>query len=175
MGGVIRFEMNSELAASIDLFRRDQERALEYIHGHLEVPVPKTTTDWVYHGLQQIRSRKSIWESDHVTFYVHGYGVEITHPQFHIDFDYGPTGECDCFDLWRLSLHRHFRLRLPNPVNDERPIDEWIQAAIQCGDLIRVAETYHMLYNPHDRSQWNHPLQIADNKPMHPSGGSGDS
>ena len=89
-----------------------------------------------------------------MTLKVHGVGIEITHPDFHIDFDYGPAGQCDCFDKWRLSLHRHIRLKLPNPVDDPRPLDEWLKDAVDAGEFIRVADSYSMLYNPTLRSGW---------------------
>ena len=155
MGAVIRLNMNPELSDAIALFRRDQEHALEYIHGRLQVPVPRTSLDWATYGRNQIASVASILATDGVRLCVHGIGIEIAHPEFHIDFDYGPTGQCDCFDEWRLSLHRHLRLGLPNPVSGPRPLEAWLQDAMIAGELIPVAETYSMMYNPLSRSQWN--------------------
>ncbi len=96
--------MHADLADSIRLFRHDQELALQYIHGKLEIPVPRTSYQWAADAHDQIASASAITSMDGVTLYVHGVGVEITHPDFHIDYDYGPVGQCDCFDKWRLLI-----------------------------------------------------------------------
>jgi hypothetical protein len=116
--------MHPDLADAIRLFRRDQELALDYIHRRLDIPVPRTAHSWAADAHEQIAAAYSIATTEGVILYVHGVGIEVTHPDFHIDYDYGPAGQCDCFDKWRLSLHRHIRLELPNPVDDPRPLDD---------------------------------------------------
>jgi hypothetical protein len=118
--------MNAELADAIRLFRQDQELALKYIHGDLRIPVPRTACEWTEIGHTHAVAAEAMTKRGGVTLYVHGYGIEVTHPEFQIDFDYGPDGQCDCFDHWRLSLHRHMQHSLPNPVDDPRPISEWL-------------------------------------------------
>lgn len=147
--------MHKDLADAIRLFRRDQELALDYIHRRLGIPVPRTASSWAADAHEQVAAASSIATTDGVTLYVHGVGIEVTHPDFHIDYDYGPVGQCDCFDEWRLSLHRHIRLSLPNPVDDPRPLDNWIRDAVDAGELIRVADSYSMIYDPSLPSQWS--------------------
>lgn len=38
--------MYPELADAIRLFRHDQELTLDYLHGNLGIPVPKTASEW---------------------------------------------------------------------------------------------------------------------------------
>jgi len=167
--------MNAELADAIRLFRQDQELALKYIHGDLRIPVPRTACEWTEIGHTHAVAAEAMTKRDGVTLYVHGYGIEVTHPEFQIDFDYGPDGQCDCFYHWRLSLHRHMQLSLPNPVDDPRPISEWLAEAVDAGDLIKVAESYTLHYDPRLRSEWTHSSHTADNNPMDRSGGSAAS
>jgi hypothetical protein len=62
-------------------------------------------------------------------------------------------GECDGFDRWRLSVHRHLRLRLPSPVHDPRPLKEWLADAVASGELIQT-ELDSLYYHPGLRSRW---------------------
>ncbi|QEG40208.1 DUF6896 domain-containing protein [Roseimaritima ulvae] len=144
--------MNTELADAIHLFRTDQESALAYLHGKLGIPVPSTGLEWAENGHEHVERVKSIADDDGVELYVHGFGIEVTHPDFHIDFDYGRDGQTDCFDRWRLSLHRHMRLGLPAPVDDPRPIKDWLDDAADAGELIRI--DYATYYDPNSRSAW---------------------
>jgi hypothetical protein len=152
--------MHADLAEEIRLFRRDQELALDYIHRRLGIPVPRAAHSWAADAHEQMAAASSIAATEGVTLSVHGIGIEVTHPDFHIDYDYGPAGQCDCFDKWRLSLHRHIRLGLPNPVDDPRPLDDWLRDAVDAGELIRVADSYSMFYDPSLPSKW---LPTAEN------------
>ena len=147
--------MRAELAIAIRLFRRDQELALDYIHKQLGILVPRTAYHWAVDAGDQIAAVNSDASTDGVTLYVHGIGIEVSHPDFHIDYDYGPAGQCDCFDKWRLSLHRHLRLGLPDPVDDPRPLDDWLSDAVDAGELVRVRDSYSMFYDPLLRSKWS--------------------
>lgn len=147
--------MHADLAEAIRLFRRDQELALDYIHRRLGIPVPRTAYAWTADAHEKITAASSIAKIEGVTLYVHGVGIEVTHPDFHIDFDYGPAGQCDCFDKWRLSLHRHFQLGLPSPVDDPRPLDDWLRDAVDASELIRVADSYSMFSDPSLPSKWS--------------------
>ena len=146
--------MNPELADAIQLFRHDQELALAYLHGKLGIPVPATSHEWAATAHDRVAAVKSAATGDGVTLYPHGVGIEVTHPEFHIDFDYGPAGQCDCFDRWRLSLHRHLRLNLPDPVDDPRPIADWLKGAVASGHLVKVADWCSLFYYLGLQSVW---------------------
>jgi hypothetical protein len=40
-----------------------------------------------------------------ITYELHGTGCAVNLPHIHVDFDYGPTGRIDGFDVWRLFLY----------------------------------------------------------------------
>src|SRR5471030_2553125 len=42
--------------------------------------------------------------SDNITYELHGVGCAVYLPEACIDFDYGPNGRTDGFDVWRLYL-----------------------------------------------------------------------
>lgn len=146
--------MHPELSTAIRQFRRDQDLALDYIHGNLNIPVPVSITHWHDDIRHQITAVDSIAARDGVKLNVHGFGIDVTHPEFRIDFDYGPHGECDCFDEWRLSLHRHHQLGVTDAVDDPRPLDEWFTAAADQGELVLVRDTYGTFYDPSLPSKW---------------------
>lgn len=90
---------------------------------------------------------------DGVSLYHHGYGIEVIHPDFRIDFAYDLQGECDCFDRWRLSVHRHLRLRLSAPVDDPRPLQQWLDEAVASEELVQP-DPHSLYYHPGLRSRW---------------------
>lgn len=146
--------MQPELKTVVTNFRQDQELALEYLHGHLGIPVPCSNIEWASRGRKQIDAVISTICDDGVQVRKHGYGIELIHPDFQIDFDYGPSGECDCFDAWRLGLHKHISLRLPDPVECDREIREWIADAVRSGELQQVAGRNSFYVWPASRSEW---------------------
>jgi hypothetical protein len=81
-------------------------------------------------------------ENGCVELFPHGYGIDVTHPDFQIDFDYGPSGQIDCFDIWRLALHRHRLLRAPNPVGPYDDIKMWVGNAVVENELLVVPDSY---------------------------------
>jgi hypothetical protein len=94
-----------------------------------------------------------IAESDGVKIDVHGAGIEVAHPNFTIDYDYGPNGECDCFDAWRLALHRHRSRGLPWPVEGQLELQELLDSAARDGTVIPLPDSPYFV-NPSFRSNW---------------------
>lgn len=146
--------MRIELKDVITSFRRDQELALQYLHGRLQIPVPESAFAWAVTARRQIAAVSSVIAEDGVRLRKHGFGIEVIHPDFRIDFDYGPAGECDCFDAWRLGLHNHISPGLPSPVECDRTIRDWIGEAEEERSLIRVPETNAFYVWPDSRSFW---------------------
>ena len=153
--------MRNELQNVITSFRQDQELALEYLHGRLGIPVPSTSYEWAANGEKQIESVMSTAVGDDVQLRNHGVGIEVIHSEFRIDFDYGPAGECDCFDGWRLGLHKHISNELPDPVECNRDIRQWLVDAAESGDLMAVPDTYSFYVWPESRSRWSEPKPIG--------------
>jgi hypothetical protein len=133
--------MRLELDSLIQKFRSSQDLAMDLLHGTLGIPVPSSSFDWVKSCREQIQTALGSCKIEGLDLRPHGYGIEVLHPDFQIDFDYGPNGEIDCFDEWRLALFRHLSHNLPNPVGQYVDIRNWIHDAVCKEELIVVAET----------------------------------
>jgi hypothetical protein len=95
----------------------------------------------------------AIAEVDGVKIDIHGAGIEVVHPDFTIDFDYGPNGECDCFDAWRLALHRHRCRRLAWPVDGQLELQALLESAAADGSIAQLSNSPYYVH-PDFRSHW---------------------
>ena len=138
--------MNAELRQLIDAFRTTQDTAIDFLHCQLRIPLPKSSLDWALNGHLAVRDLTRESCSAGFRLEPHGYGIDLIHPDFRIDFDYGPAGQIDCFDIWRLALHRHHLLDDTPPVGPYDDIDTWVDDSLKCGELIVVAETYDAFF-----------------------------
>ena len=148
--------MHDGLREAIADFRRSQELALTYLHGRLGLSVPQSNVHWAVTARQEIQGILTIAKRDGVVLRKHGYGIEVIHPDFRIDFDYGPCGECDRFDAWRLALHRHCKLAFPSPVEGQREFTHWLADAHAAGELVKLSENCSGYVDPSNRSNWRH-------------------
>ena len=139
-------KMRLELDSLIQKFRSSQDLAMDLLHGTLGIPMPSSSFDWVKSCREQIQTALGSCKIEGLDLRPHGYGIEVVHPDFQIDFDYGPNGEIDCFDEWRLALFRHLSDSRPNPVGQYDDIRNWIQEAVSSEELIVVAETSGTLF-----------------------------
>lgn len=145
---------NSELVDAIVSFRTTQELGLAYVHERLRLPVPRTNREWMRYSYALPPKAAVIAESDGVKIDIHGAGIEVIHPQFTIDYDYGPNGECDCFDAWRLALHRHRCRGRPWPVDGQLELQELIDSAVRDGTLTALPDSSYFVH-PSFRSSWS--------------------
>lgn len=151
--------MREPLAQMISDFRDAQDLALDYLHGRLRLPLPGSSVDWAVTARRTIETKHELLAIDRVVLRKHGFGIEVTHPEFRIDFDYGPNGECDCFDSWRLSLYTHQRRSLSGHVTMQGEVSQWIAEAYDDGELIKVHDDYSHFIDPNRRSRWAFPIE----------------
>ncbi len=130
--------MTPELDSLVRQFRDAQDVAVSTITETFKMPFPKSGPDWVRYccdnGIQTLR------ELDGIPIYAHGYGIELRIGNLTIDFDWGPNGEPDGFDAWRL-----YNFTLDNETGiqcSHQDVIEWINDAYESGDLERVQYTY---------------------------------
>ena len=130
--------MKQELDHLIDRFRAAQDLAVDAFVRVLNLPLPSSGRDWVRYcsdnGLYEVRHLNG------VGFYAHGYGVELKLEGMTIDFDWGPEGETDGFDGWRL-----YNFTLDNKTGVECTHDEvnaWLGEAHAAGELILHESLY---------------------------------
>jgi hypothetical protein len=92
--------MNPQLDKLIGEFRAAQDFVVKALIEELDLPRPKSNLEWwsicVQRGLTEQTTINDIG------FYGHGFGVEVTVGDIECDFDWGPNGEADGFDAWRL-------------------------------------------------------------------------
>jgi hypothetical protein len=130
--------MNPELESLIKQFRTAQDVGVATIRDTLSIPLPKSGPDWVHYccanGLQKIN------ELNGIPIYAHGYGIQLKIDDLTIDFDWGPNGEPDGFDAWRL-----YNFTLDNATGvrcTHKDVIRWIEAALENGELERIDYTY---------------------------------
>lgn len=145
--------MRELLEVIIASFRHMQEMGLDYTHGRLRLPVPCSARQWMQYRYTVPTDAAAIADEDGVRVDIHGSGIEIVHPDFTIDYDYGPNGECDCFDGWRLALHLHRCRKLPPPVVGSVIIGGWLDAAAEEGTVIALPDSPYFVH-PRYRSKW---------------------
>ena len=144
---------SKELFDAIASFRSAQELGLRYAHDRLRLPVPRSNCEWMRYGYVVPPEVAVVAESDGVKIDIHGAGIEVVHPEFTIDYDYGPNGECDCFDAWRLALHRHRSRGLPWPVEGQLELQALLDSAAAMGSVIQLSDSSYFVHADF-RSNW---------------------
>lgn len=138
--------MNSELRVLIHDFRVAQDLAIDYLHRALRIPLPQSRPDWVRNGHAAVLDAAKLPQNSAVKLDPHGYGIDVIHPNFRLDFDYGPDGQIDCFDVWRLAVHRHHLTDAEPPVGPYDDIREWVIDALDQGELLLIPDSYNALF-----------------------------
>ena len=138
--------MNPHLRALINDFRSAQDSAIDYLRTSLRIPLPKSGLDWVRNGHATVLDAATLLKNSGITLDPHGYGIDVIHPQFRVDFDYGPVGQIDCFDVWRLAVHRHHLTDAEPPVGPYDDIRDWVTNAANQGELLTVPNSYDAFF-----------------------------
>lgn len=130
--------MDHRLDQLIEGFRAAQDIGVAVLTRDLRIPIPSSGRDWwVYckqNGLYEIEELQGI------PIRAHGFGIELTIGSMIIDFDWGPNGEQDGFDGWRLYVYP-----LNNDMEEElshAEINDLLQSAFGAGELIKIDELY---------------------------------
>ncbi len=156
---------NEELLDAIASFRSAQELGLAYVHNRLRLPVPRSSHEWMRYRYAVPPEAASIAQADGVKIDIHGAGIEIVHRDFTIDYDYGPNGECDCFDAWRLALHRHRTRGLPWPVEGQLMLQALLDDATADSSVVPLGGSLILYIQISD--QTGRPAKRTDNKALH--------
>lgn len=155
--------MKPELETLIRHFRSAQDVGVATIRDELQIPLPRSGLDWVHYCRDnEIQTLK---ELNGIPIYAHGYGIELKIGNLTVDFDWGPNGEPDGFDAWRLynfTLHNVTGVECTH--ND---VIEWIDAAFTNGELQRIDYTY---FDPKRRAAVQHNVDHPSDAPEPPVG-----
>lgn len=131
--------MHVSLDTLIEQFRFAQDIGVSTLVNRVGLPVPNSAHDWAAYcsdnGLARIN--RTI---NGVGMYAHGHGVELKIGTLTIDFDWGPNGERDVFDAWRL-----YNFTFDNETGVEcshSDVIDWIDAAYASGELVKIGYKY---------------------------------
>lgn len=146
--------MNATLDRLIERFRAAQDNGVAALVEVLQLPLPRSGIEWARYcaenGIHRLR------ELNGVGIHAHGYGVELKLDGLTIDFDWGPNGEPDGFDGWRL-----YNFARENDIGVECTHDDvnlWLRAAFRDGALTMVNQLY---FDPRRRSGRKAPREVT--------------
>lgn len=136
---------NPQLDKLIGEFRAAQDIAVKALVENLKLPRPKTNVEWwaisVKHDLAK-------WnEVEGIRYKSHGFGVEVTIGDVTCDFDWGPKGEADGFDAWRLYNFARFE---NNELISLEDVRTWLKQSYAQGELEFDGTLY---YDPKRRAR----------------------
>lgn len=128
--------MDRRLDNLIARFREAQDAAVMLL-STMGVPMPASNFDWLAicraHGI-------SGFEANGVKLIPHGFGIEVRQGNSSVDFDWGPNGESDAFDAWRLfNFASCNRLAEAYAYED---VEQWLLQGHAGGDLVQVGSLY---------------------------------
>lgn len=128
--------MDRRLDSLIERFRKAQDAAVILL-STMGVPRPASTYDWLAicraHGISGL-------EANGVKLTPHGVGINVRQGKTSVDFDWGPNGEPDGFDAWRLfNFARCNRLAEASAYED---IKQWLLQAHADGELMQIGSLY---------------------------------
>lgn len=136
--------MNRELERVIGLFNGAQERAVEVLEREFGCPRPTTADDFILRCVPAIR--KSGYISKGYKIRPHGIGIEVDIDGLKIDFDFGPNGEFNGFDSWRLFDFLKSN-NIESPIASEEEMENLIEEAKGEGKIEKysgMGRVYHV-------------------------------
>jgi len=137
--------MHDTLDRLIEEYRAAQDVGVRTLLRDLGVPQPSSGGDWWLYC-----SKNGLYNSNQlggIPIYAHGYGIELKIGSLTIDFDWGPSGEPDGFDGWRLYKFSLDNLAAIKCSHSE--VNAWLEDALANGELIKVGSLY---FDPNRRS-----------------------
>lgn len=137
--------MKPELDTLIDRFRAAQDIGVDAFVRVLKLPLPVSDQAWISYCLKN--GIQLVDQINGVPVYAHGHGIEIKLDGLTIDFDWGPNGEPDGFDAWRL-----YNFTLDNETHvtcTHLEVISWLEEAREKGEVVRRG---HLYFDPIRRS-----------------------
>lgn len=130
--------MKAELESLIRSFRDAQDIAVSTIVNVLKMPLPSSGLNWLRYCCDNGVQLQREWNG--VPIHAHGYGIELKIDGLSIDFDWGPNGEPDTFDAWRLYYFSRSNVTGISCTHEE--VIQWIDDAHRQGELDRIGYMY---------------------------------
>lgn len=83
--------------------------------------------------------------SSEVKYELHGIGCFLIYPEYYVNFDFGPNGRFDGFELWRLSQYLDER-KSNYQAYDESLLKQDFEQALKDGVIAKSKAQYCNLY-----------------------------
>ena len=120
--------MNQKLKSLIESYLSAVNEAIELLVAS-GMALPKSNTEWATSGINQRGELKN-----GIKYFKHGYGCAVHLSSGAVDFDFGPNGEYNGFDEWRLWGFLQ-NSQLPKFFKSESELKQEFRHAIESGEL----------------------------------------
>lgn len=133
--------MNPQLQQLIGTYQEAVSSAVSLLR-ESGVALPVSNREWAISG-----ARSGQLGAD-AKFHKHGYGCTVRAGNLVTDFDFGPNGEVDGFDAWRLFGFAEDR-GLVLPWATHRELEALLLESEKSGDVVRLpGSTLYRVYAP---------------------------
>lgn len=105
------------------------------------IAMPPSDFEWAVNG---IPNRGVLCGS--VPYRKHGYGCEVERPSDSVDFDFGPRGEINGFDVWRLQNFAEDKLHQFG-INSVEELEVLFKSSVQRGQLLQRGNLYFLRHD----------------------------
>nr|WP_324260171.1 hypothetical protein [Cellvibrio fontiphilus] len=120
--------MNRKLKALIENYLFAVNEAIELLVAS-GIELPRSNNEWAASGINQRGELKG-----RIKYFKHGFGCTVHLPSGSVDFDFGPEGEYNGFDAWRLwGFLQNAKLR--SLFESESELRQEFSQAVERGEL----------------------------------------
>lgn len=126
----------NELVKLINKYLEVGENFLTYFFNGKQIKTPKSDTVWASTIIDPNGNIKN-----GITYFKHGIGIDFKDNNWKISIDFGPKGEWDGFDSWRLFLFLTSN-NIKSTIKNERKIQKFLIKGIKDSIFIKKDSLY---------------------------------
>ena len=134
--------MEPEFVKLVRAYIRKSQELLPKVLADMGIEHPASNSAWVHCDAPWQGTTKS-----GVRFDKHGYGILLRYDGGEIDVDFGPNGEINGFDAWRLSGFAKVN-DLSEPYSDDKVCHEQILQGCSSGEIEKRGNLYFFVSGP---------------------------
>lgn len=98
--------------------------------------IPKSNIDWLLTIFEQNGSLKN-----NVKYFKHGFGIDFRSKNWKVSIDFGPKGEWDGFDSWRLFIFLEDN-KIKSKIKNESEIENLLKIGFKKDLFVKKGELY---------------------------------
>lgn len=126
----------NELTKLIDKYLEVGEYFLNNFFNDKKIKIPNSNMDWVSAIFNQKGRLK-----DGTVYFKHGFGIDFQNKNWQISLDFGPKGEWDGFNAWKLQLFIKTN-NISSSLQYENKIQKLLDRGIKDGIFIKKDSFY---------------------------------